>query len=126
MDHVTANAASIEVANMSLGFVIDASDALRKPGSIGWIADSVATGVVYVAAAGNDSIPASQTWPAVSPDVITVSAIADGDGKPGGLVSPSCMLELDDTLADFSNFGPAIDIAAPGVCIRSTWLDEGY
>jgi subtilisin family serine protease len=126
MDYVTVNAASIEVANLSLGFVFDAGDLPLVNMLNQTIADSVATGVVYVAAAGNDSIPASQTWPAVSPDVITVSAIADGDGKPGGLVSPSCMFELDDTLADFSNFGPAIDIAAPGTCIRSTWLAGGY
>jgi subtilisin len=33
---------------------------------------------------------------------------------------------VDDTLADFSNYGSVIDIAAPGVCIRSTWLAGGY
>ncbi|MBV5330908.1 fibronectin type III domain-containing protein, partial [bacterium] len=32
----------------------------------------------------------------------------------------------DDTLADFSNWGPEIDIAAPGVCILSTYpLEQG-
>jgi subtilisin family serine protease len=33
---------------------------------------------------------------------------------------------VDDTLADFSNWGSAVDIAAPGVCILSTYpLERG-
>jgi subtilisin len=126
IDYVTANSASIEVANMSLGTVITPAILPFIPELNQAIAGSVATGVVYAVAAGNDSIPASEAWPAVSPDVITVSAIADGDGRSGGLTSPSCALELDDTLADFSNFGPAVDMAAPGVCIVSTWLGGTY
>ena len=31
----------------------------------------------------------------------------------------------DETLANFSNYGSAVDIAAPGVCILSTWNDGG-
>ena len=33
---------------------------------------------------------------------------------------------LDDTFANFSNYGSDIDIAAPGVQIFSTYTQEGY
>ena len=29
-------------------------------------------------------------------------------------------------MADFSNYGAPVDIAAPGVCILSTWKGGGY
>lgn len=126
IDYVTANSASIEVANMSLGFEFFPGDEPLIELLNEILAESVATGVVYVVAAGNDSILASQTWPAASPDVITVSAMSDGDGRPGGVNDPLCRIDEDDTLADFSNFGPAVEMAAPGVCIMSTWLDGTY
>jgi hypothetical protein len=55
-----------------------------------------------------------------------VSALADFDGIPGGQGKSSCRSDQDDTLADFSNWGPSVDIAAPGVCILSTYLNGGY
>jgi PKD repeat protein len=51
-----------------------------------------------------------------------VSALADFDGLEGGN-GTSCYAddtEQDDTLADFSNFGVPVDIAAPGYCVYST------
>jgi len=120
IDGVTSKAAEIEVANMSLGF-IGTSQAINDA-----IARATDAGVTFVVAAGNDAIDASEFSPANSPDVITVSALADFDGLPGGLGSPTCRSDVDDTLADFSNFGPAVEIAAPGVCIFSTWKDDGY
>jgi len=126
IDYVTANSASIEVANMSLGFAFDPGDLPVIDILNQVITESVAEGVVFAVAAGNDSIPASQSWPAVSPDVIAVSAIADGDGRSGGVNDPQCRFDSDDSLADFSNFGPAVEMAAPGVCIISTWLDGTY
>jgi subtilisin family serine protease len=86
----------------------------------------VAKGVVYVVAAGNSDKDASTFSPANHPDVVTVSALADFDGVPGGLGSPTCRTDEDDTLANFSNFGSLVEIAAPGVCINSTWLNGGY
>lgn len=120
IDAVADHAAAIEVANMSLGFV-GTSQAIDDA-----IAGATDAGVTFVVAAGNDGIDASQFSPANSPDVITVSAVADFDGLPGGLGSPTCRPDVDDTLADFSNFGPEVEIAAPGVCIFSTDLNDGY
>ena len=69
----------------------------------------------------------STTSPASNPDVITVSAIADSDGKCGG-TGPKLNANnaTDDTFAPFSNFGPSVSIAAPGVAIFSTYLNGGY
>ncbi len=120
IDAVAANADQIEVANMSLGFE-GTSQAIDDA-----IAAATDVGVTFVVAAGNSSIDASGFSPANGPDVITVSAISDFDGLPGGLGSPTCRDDEDDTLANFSNYGPAVEIAAPGVCIYSTWLDDGY
>lgn len=120
IDWVTAHAALIDVANMSLGCECQ-SDALDQA-----ITTSVAAGVVYTVAAGNSARDAGNTTPAHHPDVITVSALADFDGEPGALGSPTCSSDEDDTLANFSNYGAVIDLAAPGVCIHSTWKGGGY
>jgi hypothetical protein len=45
--------------------------------------------------------------------VLTVSALADFDGAPGGSASPTCRTDQDDTLADFSNYGNPVGIIAP-------------
>lgn len=119
IDWVTARAGTIEVANMSLG--CECSSAAQDEA----IAGSVAAGVTYAVAAGNSAKDASTFSPANHPDVITVSALADFDGAPGGLGASTCRADQDDTLADFSNFGSHIEIAAPGVCITSTWPGGG-
>jgi subtilisin len=100
----------IEVANMSLG-------AGNSPALNAAITNSVAAGVTYVVAAGNDGADASGYSPAnnATPGVITVSAIADADGQCGG-----------DTLASFSNYGSVVDLAAPGVNILSTYKASRY
>lgn len=120
IDWVTARADQIEVANMSLGCECSSS-ALNTA-----ITNSVKAGVVHVVAAGNSDKDAATFSPANHPDVITVSALADFDGQEGGTGSPTCRADQDDTLADFSNWGSLIEIAAPGVCILSTWKDGGY
>lgn len=120
VDYVTNNAASIEVANMSLGCECS------SPGLDNAISTSVAAGVTYVVAAGNSSKDAGTFSPANHPDVIALSAIADFNGVGGGGAEATCRPDVDDTFADFSNFGSVVDIAAPGVCILSTWTGSGY
>ncbi len=120
IDYVTANADSIEVANMSLGgsgFSQAEYDAIQG---------AVEAGVAFAVAAGNDDSDANNYSPAAFDNVLTVSALADFDGLAGGFGSPTCRTDQDDTLADFSNWGSAVDIAAPGVCIYSTFpIEQG-
>jgi subtilisin len=120
IDYVTQHADEIDVANLSLGCNC-VSQALNEA-----INRATAKGVVFVVAAGNDNKDASTYSPANHPDVITVSAIADFDGKAGGLARSTCYADVDDTVANFSNKGSAVDIAAPGVCIYSTWKSNSY
>jgi subtilisin family serine protease len=120
IDWVAGQADQIEVANMSLGGTGE-STAMDLA-----IAGAVAEGVTFVLAAGNRGMDVDNYHPAGQEDAITVSALADFDGEPGGLGEPTCRDDIDDTLADFSNYGEGVDIAAPGVCIYSTYLDGRY
>ena len=125
IDWVTANANTIEVANMSLGGT--GSDTGCNDGGLHRaICNSVAKGVTYAVAAGNESDDAKNHVPAAYDEVITVSALADFNGKPGGGAAATCRSDQDDTFADFSNFGSDVDLIAPGVCILSTWKGGGY
>jgi subtilisin family serine protease len=129
IDYVTAHASEIEVANMSLGGTgtddhncgNTNNDALHRA-----ICASVAAGVTYAVAAGNETDDAANHVPAAYDEVITVSALADFNGLPGGGAASTCRSDVDDTLADFSNFGADVDLIAPGVCILSTWKGGGY
>jgi subtilisin family serine protease len=140
IDWVTANAAStgIQVANMSLGgrgsddgeagkTCATTTDAMRKA-----ICNSVAAGITYVVAAGNDNADLAGSVPAAYDEVLTVTAAADFNGQPGGGAAATCRSDVDDTAADFSNWTTVASgddghvIAAPGVCIASTWKGGGY
>ncbi len=137
VDWVTANAAKlgIKVANMSLGGAgsepsgsgCSTGDALHDA-----ICRSVQAGVTYVVAAGNDGADLKDSVPAAYDEVLTVTAVADFNGQPGGGAAATCRSDVDDTAADFSNFTtighPDANhtIAAPGVCITSTWKGGGY
>jgi len=89
-----------------------------------------ASGITVVAAAANEHESAAGYVPAAYNEVITVSALADTDGRPGGLGGHRCYsfggYDVDDTFADFSNYGSDIDIIAPGKCIWSTVLGSTY
>lgn len=122
IDWVAARADRIEVVNMSLGCDGCTSAAMSTA-----ITNAVNKGVVFAVAAGNSDKDAKGFFPANHPDVITVSALADSDGKPGGTGgAPSCRADQDDTLAEFSNWGSTVEVTAPGVCILSTHLAGGY
>jgi subtilisin family serine protease len=133
IDWVTANAATlgIKVANMSLGGSGTdgscTSDAMHNA-----ICNSVNAGVTYVVAAGNSNSNFSSQVPAAYDQVLTVTAVADFNGQPGGGAGPTCRTDVDDTAADFSSYTTPTSadashtIAAPGVCINSTWMGGGY
>jgi subtilisin len=120
IDYVASNAAHIEVANMSLGgsgFNKAEYDAIQG---------AVNKGVAFAVAAGNSDADANNYSPAAFDNVLTVSALADFNGLPDGGAAPTCRADEDDTLANFSNWGSAVDIAAPGVCILSTFpIEQG-
>ncbi|MDX1614015.1 MAG: S8 family serine peptidase [Candidatus Promineifilaceae bacterium] len=120
IDYVAANAGSVEVANMSLG------GSGYDQAEYDAIQGAVDAGVAFAVAAGNDDDDANNYSPAAFDNVLTVSALADFDGEPDGLGSPTCRTDQDDTLADFSNWGSAVQITAPGVCIYSTFpIEQG-
>ncbi|TVY24127.1 Subtilisin-like protease [Lachnellula hyalina] len=97
--NVTASGlAGKAVMNMSIGG--SKSTALNSA-----VAALVKAGVIVVVAAGNDNQDASDTSPASAPSVITVGAIDGNDNK-----------------ASFSNFGPAVDLFAPGVNVLSVGI----
>lgn len=138
IEWVTANARrlGIRVANLSLGMPgAPDSDCGRAGRDVlhRALCASVAAGVVYVVAAGNDATDIAGDVPSGYPEVLAVAAMADSDGAPGGhgVVTACGQRERDDTAASFSNYASrptdgAHLIAAPGVCIRSSWPGGGY
>ncbi len=124
IDWVTARASTIEVANMSLGgqsfFGAFSGCSSSFDPMHPAICRSVQAGVTYAVAAGNSASDSNFFVPATYSEVITVSALADFNGQPGGGAASTCRADQDDTFADFSNFGADVDLIAPGVCITST------
>jgi subtilisin family serine protease len=136
LNWVAQNAAAdnIKVVNMSLGGPGSDDgncgntdqDALHTA-----VCRVTSAGVTVVAAAGNDGGDLANSTPGSYDEVLTVTAMADFDGKPGGLASTAPCSDggQDDTAAEFSDYavpGSADvnhTIAAPGVCITSTWND---
>jgi subtilisin family serine protease len=136
IDWVTANAAAwnITVANMSVAGT-GANDSncgkTNKDAEHQAICRSTAAGVTYVAAAGNSKTDFAKTIPASYPEVLTVTAMTDANGTPGGGAAVKCKPgESDDTYASFSNFAvgtvaTAHTVAAPGTCVVSDAIGGG-
>jgi subtilisin len=126
LDWVYANRGTIDVVNLSLGGDGDESSCTGADPLHQAICRVVnEAGIPVVVAAGNQRQDAAANVPATYEEVIAVSAFADSDGAPGGKGAFRCG-NRDDTFATFSNFGPDVDIAAPGACIRSTSLGGRY
>jgi subtilisin family serine protease len=129
-----AKGGPIRVANMSLGgFGFDFGacglgfDAMHAA-----ICRATNDGVLFVVAAGNSDANFNFFTPAAYDEVLAVTAEADFNGAPGGGAAATCRVDVDETPADFSNFttpgsaDAAHTIAAPGVCITSSWMGGGY
>jgi subtilisin family serine protease len=110
IDWVTQNAVKPAVANMSLGGLI--ADNPSQAGLLDQaVAASIQAGVSYTIAAGNadqetdyQRIDACNISPADVSTAITVGAST-----------------VTDYAADFSHYGPCVDVLAPGVNIKSTF-----
>ncbi|MEU8261182.1 S8 family serine peptidase [Micromonospora sp. NPDC048999] len=94
---VTSNAVKPAVANMSLGGGV--STTLDNA-----VANSIASGVTYGIAGGNDNAAACNSSPARVSTAITVGATTSTDAR-----------------ASYSNYGSCLDIFAPGSSITSDW-----
>ncbi|CAM5456230.1 MULTISPECIES: S8 family peptidase [Streptomyces] len=100
IDWVTKNHKGPSVANMSLGGGAD--EALDAA-----VQKAVASGVTFAVAAGNESTDAGQGSPARVKEAITVASSTNTDEQ-----------------SDFSNYGSAVDLYAPGSDITSDWNDS--
>src|SRR5215212_3585198 len=119
LDYINQYANEVDIAILSLGCECE-SGSLNIA-----IHNTVNAGITIVVAAGNEGKDAGTFTPANNPEVITVSAIADTDGKCGGN-GPPTPYGADDMLASFSNYGNVVDISAPGVDIYSTFKANSY
>jgi subtilisin family serine protease len=122
IEYAIEHADEIDVLNLSI-------ENPNSPALNSAIDAAVNAGITVIASAGNRGADASQTTPANNPNVLTVSAIGDSDGKCGGVGEEIVLKQgkvSDDGFAFFSNFGPAVKIAAPGVKIFSTYNGTGY
>ncbi|WP_433518820.1 S8 family peptidase [Nonomuraea sp. CA-143628] len=102
IDWVTAHAIHPAVANLSLG----GPQSVALNTAVTSLANS---GVFVSVAAGNENVDACTRSPASAPNTLTVAAS-----------------DISDTKAWFSNFGPCVDLYAPGVGIPSVPLAGIY
>lgn len=120
-EYIANHASEIDVANWSVDLVSQ-----NDPNLNDLIDSAVAQGVVTVIAAGNFNRDVSMSSPPDSRSAIIVSAMADTDGECGGYGPPASNGNPDDSFAKRSNYGQGVVIAAPGIDIYSTWIDNSY
>jgi subtilisin family serine protease len=97
IDWVTQHRVLPAVANMSLGGA--KSSTVNSA-----VQSSIKAGVVYAVAAGNNGADACNYSPASTPEALTAGAISNSDNYQS-----------------FSNYGPCVDLFAPGQAIRSAY-----
>jgi subtilisin family serine protease len=97
VEWVTQHAVKPAVANMSIGAKPSAAldAAVRR---------SIASGITYGVAAGNENTDACKSSPARTAEAITVGATTPTDAR-----------------ATFSNWGTCVDLFAPGLGVKSAW-----
>ena len=108
IDWVTARANKPAIANMSLGLGGEPSPALDEA-----LRRSARRGILYPVPAGNKGTGTCSGSPART-----------GAGTNNGIVT-TAMTNEDDEEAPLSNYGPCVDIWAPGVLILSTEMGGG-
>ena len=101
LDWVLLNGVKPAVINLSLG-----SD-VPVPSVDAAVSTAVSQGYTVVVAAGNSADDACNHSPAASPAAITVGASTRYDQQAG-----------------FSNFGPCVDVYAPGSGVKSAWISS--
>jgi subtilisin len=126
----------ISVANMSLGSSGSDDGACGRKNHDPFhqaVCSATDGGVLIVVATANMARPMSMDIPDAYDEVLSVTAMADYDGTAGSLSGASCLGGYggrDDSFAPFSDYAERTDrahaIAAPGVCILSSWSDGGY
>jgi subtilisin family serine protease len=100
IDWMVANHVKPAVANMSLG----------APGHQGVddaVTAAISAGIVFVVSAGNETDDSCGKSPARVPGALTVGSTS-----------------VYDTRSSFSNYGPCVDLFAPGEDIISTWWNS--
>jgi len=108
VDAIRYAADNADIINMSLGSVVPCNDS-RVLGYQDAIDYAISRGVVVISAAGNSGSSASSSTPGSCAGVINVGAS-----------------DAQDRRASFSNYGPRVNIAAPGVGILSTTPGSSY
>jgi subtilisin family serine protease len=110
--------------------VVSISTGVRNPSRAlaGVLTDAYDRGIVCVAASGNENGPLA--YPASHPTVVSVGAIGRFNTFPSDSAHAMNVGQFRDWHGDlfsasFSNYGPEIDLCAPGVAILST-VPTGY
>lgn len=93
----------IKLINMSFGSPID------NPTFKEVFKKAYQSGLIMVAAAGNDSIEHKMQYPAIYPETIAITSLNERN-----------------SISNFSSFGQGVDFIAPGDQILSTWNNGGY
>ena len=109
-----------DIINMSISGGLARDDGVRD--AVNYAYDN---GTLCIAAAGNDR-RRPVAYPAAHPNCIAISALGKNDLIPTGdparefVATPRARADSTVFLASFSNVGPQIDFAGPGVWIVST------